>query len=46
MRVWVCGRKVCVRVWTQVWERENLPFDKDLNGISHKFSCHLQNIMR
>ena len=22
-----------------------IPFDKDANGISHKFSCHLQNFM-
>ena len=22
-----------------------IPFDKDADGISHKFSCHLQNFM-
>ena len=45
------ARGLCVRVQEEgmcvrVWERENLPFDKDLNGISHKLSCHFQNIMR
>ena len=36
----------CVYMCVRVWERESLPFDKDLNGISHKLSCHFQNIVR